>query len=178
VATATKSKPETPSVPKVCTFYSRHGNLRLPRVKQHDRLGPLGDRYAHIFFTDENGREITRKVYEFERGQLTLTEGQDTYPDGPNGEMQDAVTWLRRHPEYNSRFHEEGREPGRPQPSDEDFLAAVTEAALNLDDEQITALLRQERATHQRPTLLKTADDARRRVLALKEQAQIPDEAA
>jgi hypothetical protein len=155
---------------KTLTFHSKHGALRLPRVKQVNRLDQLGNQHAHVYFKDENNVDISRRVYEFENGTLTLREGQDVYPDGPGGVEQDAVTWLRAHPEYNGRFFESGNEPDRPLPSDDDFHRNLRRHLLALDHDSVVGMLKQERETHARPVLLTAADETRREILALRAQ--------
>lgn len=109
--------------------------------------------------------------YDFApEGWLEVREGQDMLPDGPvdpeTGQRtkQDAVAWLSAHPLLNTRFWHEGHEPDRPLPTEDDFLAIVTDAAAALEREPIVVALEQERATHGRPMLVKAAERALLRV--------------
>lgn len=116
------------------------------------------------------GRQIKqqdRVVYDFAPdGRLEVREGQDVLADGPvdpaTGEPteQDAVAWLMSHPLLNERFWVEGYEPGRPLPTERDFMAIVTQASALLQEKPIVGALEQEMATHNRPVLVAAAEDA------------------
>lgn len=163
MATATKTKAE----PKTHTFYSRNRKLRLVRIPQ----ATVPDSWGGLV-TRERFPGVTRKVYEFENGQLTVTAGEDNWPDAPDGSEQDAVDWLRSHEDFNVRYHEQGNEPDRPLPTDEDFMDMVNEASMRWDVEAIVELLRTERESHNRASLVTFADRARKRTLAARQQAQ------
>lgn len=175
MATATKQKPEPQTEPSTHVFYSRHGNLRLPRVKQVMRIDQLGQQHPHVYFRDENGQEVTRRVYEFQNGMLQVQPGQDVYPDGPGGEPQDSLTWLRNHHEFNKRYHEHGNEPDRPLPSDEDFHRMLRRHLVALDVEAVVAMLAQERETHKREALIKAGEQVRREILQLRQELENGD---
>lgn len=87
-------------------------------------------------------------------------------PDGPldpvTGELtlQDALAWLTAHPLLNERFWHDGHEPGRPLPTDSDFLGMLTEHTALLQSEPIEVMLEQERATHARTLLLEACERA------------------
>ena len=162
---AATAEPKTE--PKTHTFYSRHRKLRLIRIPQ----AVVNDNWGGQI-TRERFPGVTRSIYEFENGQLTVTDGQDVFPDAPDGSAQDAVQWLRSHPEFNVRFHESGNEPDRPLPSDEDFMDMINEASLELNVDRIVELLREERESHNRASLMTFADRARKRTLALRQQLQ------
>jgi hypothetical protein len=146
---------------KTHEFYARgrHEKLvRQPAAEMHTALGAKVPVQASVF-------------YDFAPdGHLTVREGQDLLPDGPidpaTGErsMQDAVAWLSSHPLLNTRFWHDGHEPDRPLPTEDDFLAIVTDAAAALQREPIVVALEQERASHNRPVLVKTAERALARV--------------
>jgi hypothetical protein len=53
-----------------------------------------------------------------------------------------------------------GNEIDRPQPTEDEFLADLTDAAISLDGEAVAALLEKERATHNRPMLVDAAERA------------------
>lgn len=160
-------------------FYSRNRSLRLIRIPQAVVPDGWGGQVKRERYQGYPGSD--RCVYEFTNGHLEVVVGAknwDVFPDGPDGEEQNTVQWLQAHEEFNRRFHQAGNEPDRPLPTEEDFLTAVNEASMNLDVETIVEMLRTERETHKRPTLMKVADDARKRTLALKQQlsAQGPPE--
>lgn len=158
------------------TFRTKHTNLLLWRKQTKE----VRNHHAELVSRDEG------VYYQFKPGPagdgvLDVYEGQDVLPDGydaASGEVveQDAISWLRNHPDLNltdvGGFHEEGREPGRPLPTDADFLADVMLAVNALDADALEQLLEQEEATHKRPLLLGTARKALDGVRAVAEQAQ------
>lgn len=79
---------------------------------------------------------------------------------------RDLVTALRSHKGYNVDFFEEGAEPGRPQPTEERFMEMVTDFTLAWDAENLKGLIETEKATHNRPMLVKSAQGALLRVEA------------
>lgn len=173
VATATQ-KQETAEavVPKMWTFRSKHAELCLVREPLIRTVEATG--------IQRTVNELTAIRCKFRGGVLVVTEDvrvapvpglvpNRVMPDGVLGAEQDMLTWLRSHPDFNSRFHEDGNEPDRPLPTDDQFLEAVNDAAFRLDEEAITAMLAQERETHNRPVLVKAADDQRKRVIRMKQ---------
>lgn len=139
------------------TFYSKGDNYRAVRVPAVDQVTAYG---SVVVAKHE-------LVYDFSPdGRITLRAGDDVLPDGPfdeetgGFESQDAITFLRRHPDRNSLFWEEGKEPGRPVPSDDVFIGLVTDAAITLNRKPIAALLDQERVTHKRDNLIRQAEAA------------------
>jgi hypothetical protein len=145
-------------------FYSRGRNERLIRRPA-------------VLVTDALGRQETRQeAYRIEfapEGWYTATEGKAPMLDSegwlasdeelaerglpPRGEPRDEVQALRSHKQFNVRFWEEGNEPDRARPLEEDFIAELTSA---------TMLLQQEQATHQRPVLLRSATAAVEQITA------------
>ena len=177
MATATK---KTAANPKTATFHSRHGAFRIVRVPEFVGINSWGQQVKHQPF---EGLPVTRAVYEFEKGTLEVIEGDKNWhvlPDGPGGEMQDTIEYLRRHEEFNKRFHESGNEPDRPLPTESDFNRLLRKNLLNLDLDATVAMLQTERETHNRPELVKAADETRREILLLRQQHQDapPPEAA
>jgi hypothetical protein len=138
-------------------YYARGREETLVRRPQVDQQTPLGrqirlqDAVRYSFAPD---------------GRLSVAEGQDMLADGPldpetmEPTMQDAVAWLESHSLRNVRFWEEGKEPDRPLPTEEDFLEAVTAATAGLQVEPLQELLEAERGSHARPVLLKAAERA------------------
>lgn len=83
----------------------------------------------------------------------------------PTGLLKrDMVTALRSHHALNDLFFEEGREPGRPLPTEADFLESITAAVADLDTEKLQELLEQEQGSHNRGLLVTTAERALERV--------------
>lgn len=145
---------------KTYSFYSRgraEKLIRQPTIQTFTALGAKVQAQGTV-------------AYDFApEGRLEIREGQDMLPDGPpdeNGQptVQDAVAWLFAHPLLNTRFWCEGHEPGRPLPTEDDFLAIVTDAAAALEREPIVVALEEERASHNRPMLVKAAERALARV--------------
>lgn len=175
MATATKQQERAEAVtPKTWTFRSKHGSfciVREPLIRSVEATG--------IQRTINQESAIRCK---FHQGVLVVTEDltvtpaegivpNRVMPDGPMGEPQDMVSWLRSQRDFNLRYHEEGNEPDRPLPTDDQFLEMVNDAAFALDEERITELLAQERETHNRSVLVKAADDQRKRVIRMKQLA-------
>ena len=150
------------------TFYSRGRMERLVRQPLHREVTSLGTQ-----------REVQSGVrYEFgPDGWLTVTEGQDMLADGPldpatrKPTAQDAYAWLRSHELLNTRFWEEGNEPDRLQPTEEDFLDALNLNTASMQPELIREQLQQERATHNRKLLVNSAERALERIAQVEEFA-------
>lgn len=160
--------PATAEQVEVAQFYSRGREEMLVRRPQIDTPTMTG-----------GSMRVQNPVrYSFApNGRLSLRPGQDMLPDGPpdpeTGEpsMQDAIAWLTEgfdnrdgtfgpHPQFNVRVWREGHEPDRPRPLEGDFLAEVTAAAAGLQVEPIRELLEAEVAGHNRPVLVKAAENA------------------
>jgi hypothetical protein len=144
---------------KQATFVARKKNLRLVRQAED---------YAELV----SGRRVKTQEpvrYLFGEGtppgQIVKRAGEDVLNDGPVDDdfqptPQDAITWLRAHPLYNVEFSEIGNEIDRPQPTEDEFIEALTDAAISLDGEAVAGLLEKERATHNRPMLVDAAQRA------------------
>lgn len=167
---------------KTYEFYSRSRNQRLVRRPT-------------VFTESAVGTRILAQSgvrYEFQDGRLTIREGQDRIADGPIGEdgqptVQDAYAWLTRgflhtdgsygpHPLLNVTLWEDGNEPDRPRPTDDEFLEVVNDALAALDPEPLVALLERERATHNRPVLLRAAERAVTTITAMRDKLEEPPE--
>jgi hypothetical protein len=97
-------------------------------------------------------------AYDFApNGRLTLEEGQDPLDTGPRGETEDAISWIRRHAHLNVYFWEQGREPDRPLPTDEQMLERIMRAGMDLQPHRLLALIATEESTHHRQMLLNVA---------------------
>lgn len=159
---------------KTFTFRSRHGRLRLVRVGQAVVPDGWGGQVTRERWPDTHPG-VTRVVYEFERGVLEVVVGGKNWhelPDGPDGETLSTVDWLRLHGEFNVRFFEDGNEPDRQLPTEEDFMDRVNAASVALDVDAIADLLRQERESHNRPNLVTVADNARKRTLRARQELE------
>lgn len=151
---------DDPLVPEplgtVVVFRSKSLRYRAIRQPKVEEQGPTGAK-----------RVVLSPVrYEFgPDGRCAVNVGNDILRDGDydpeSGDYKplDAVGWLRRHPDLNGLFWEEGREPGRPQPIETEFLKLANEAFMDRDPERLSALLVQERETHGREVLLRTVED-------------------
>jgi hypothetical protein len=133
-------------------FYSVHRELQLLRQHTVSTENPAtGNKIVHV----------PPIVYRFApHGVLHVKHGQDVHPDGPGGEMQDAVAWLTSHPRLNKRFQWQGHEAGRPLPLEGDYMAAVTTATAHGDLAKLRELEEQEESTHQRTLLLSSVRHA------------------
>lgn len=93
--------------------------------------------------------------------------GRVVYSFSPNGEFRTrdkrAVDYLRALPTFNSEFWEVGSEPGA-LPSSDAALERISDLMMELDDEGLEVIQREEQATHQRPDVLKQVEIARRKV--------------
>jgi hypothetical protein len=141
-------------------FYSaKHRGLQLQRQRTIRAQNALGNDYV--------AQEPV--IYRFApNGMITVEPGQDVLPDGPGGAEQDAIAWLTSHPRYGHRFVWKGHEPGRPLPSDEDFLGMVNVATANRDFNALDELEEQEQRTHQRSMLLAAVVSARKALESVK----------
>lgn len=143
---------------KTVTFYSRSPNLRIVR------------RSALTQFTADR-REVPWKpevVYEFEQRLLPLEPGVDVLPDGPDGEEQDAIGFLRNHFNRNGLtaggFYEDGDEPGKLHPTEDEMLGRLMDAVSVLERDDAVAVLEEEQATHGRAIVTATAEKAIERI--------------
>lgn len=155
--------PATATEIQTHSFYSRGRNERLVRQPQVMTETPLGrqiklqDAVRYDFAPD---------------GRLEIREGRDPIADGPldpaTGEptVQDALAWLTAHPLINTRFWHEGHEPDRLLPTEDDFMAILTDASAALESEPVQVALELERATHNRPLLVKSAERTLTTILA------------
>lgn len=165
MATVNLSDVKAPAGAKKVTFRTKHAKLRLIRKS----IREIRNHHGELISREEGVK------YEFQNGVLDVYEGQDVMADAYDAEAraiveQDAVSWLRNHPNLDSRrtggFHEEGREPGRPLPTDQDVLEEITTAAMLLDADVLEAVIDREQATHKRPVLIQAATSALEKVLA------------
>lgn len=144
---------------KPIQFYSRHSNLTLWRVSPITEVLAGG-----ILRTAQEGL-----AYNFEpNGRLTVYVGQDVLPTRQThlntAENEDAVDWLRRHPLLNNFFYEDGAEPGRPLPTDADFLRDLLAATADLQEDRVQAMRAQEVESHGRQNLIDACDTALARI--------------
>lgn len=137
-------------------FYSKHAGLQLVRQRTVRAQNALGNDYIAV------PPVVYRFVDHARVGVLTVAPNQDVLEDGPGGAEQDAIAWLMSHPRYGVRFVRKGQEPGRPLPTDEDFLSMVTTATANRDFAALDELEAQEKRTHQRSLLLANVANARK----------------
>lgn len=161
---------------KTHRFYSRGRLEKLVRQPQVDVPTMMGTLL----------RQQESVSYSFApNGWLEVYEGQDVIADGPmdpetlQRTEQDAVAWLSSHPLLNTRFWHEGHEPDRPLPTENDFMATLTDAAAALTPEPVRVALEQELATHKRPVLVKAAERTLETIEAMNAQMaerQSPDE--
>ncbi len=142
--------------PDEVVFLSRYTNLVLVRRNMRDDGGI-------------NRRIIdTGKKYRFEQGVLRVRPGQDKmidhdgwlHRDAEQDIERDAVDALRAHRRFNKEFWEVGKEPGRPQPYEEEVLEWLGEAVADLNVERLEQLLVGERETHNRPLLVRALTSA------------------
>lgn len=137
----------------VHVFYACGMNVQLIRESEGDQV------FNHQGLPV--GRPHPGLRYSFApTGAIAVREGQDVRPDGPNGEDQDAVQWLLRHPNLNMFFWEAGNEPDRQRPLESDYLKAVHAALSNGEEVKLVALLEEEKAGHNRQVLVEAANSA------------------
>lgn len=131
-------------------FRSKYSGLRLVRKNAEQVFNPS---YNTVSITSP---EV---VYEFRSGVLEIPRNTDVLPDRyEDGEWktQDALEWLRSHPEFNIRFIEV--EEIAPDPSV--ILAAITDALIARDLEALHALGDEEYGTWARPEITEKLDAA------------------
>lgn len=128
--------------------------VRRPHVERANDVGQVGTVVEGV-------------SYDFAPdGLFRATVGKDVMVD-PDGVERDQVDWLRAHRDCGLMFVEEGREPGRQLPTEEEFSAEVVEATADLDSERLRGLLDEERSTHGRPGLIALVEGALRKVEGL-----------
>lgn len=132
-------------------FYSSARNLRLVRRPLIMEMSSLG--------TQRRVQEPKRYLFAPD-GNLTVREGDDVLDDGPYGEPQDVLAWLRAHPLYNVYFWEDGNEPDRLRPLERDVLGAINEATARRDTNRLQELLDAEQSTHNRRMLVDACEGA------------------
>lgn len=122
---------------KVTRFYSR-GHAQTVTIESPDIV------------YDDHGHRI-------EKGGTIA----DFAPDGwYETDDDDIVAVLREREGYNLDFFEEGNEPDAIKPTEGDAIATIIEATAAEDDEAIQKVLDEEKATHNRPTVVGAATAA------------------
>lgn len=144
-------------MPESITFNSKYREERLVRSPVNKVPTATGEQM------NANPNAVS---YSFApNGTLTVLAGQDERPDGPPGEdgqptVQDAAAWIRSRPGFNVHIFEEGREPGRPLPTEQELSKQITAATLQLDVDELQAIIQRERETHERASVLTQAQEA------------------
>ena len=154
MTTAVEAKAAEKAGVETATFYSKSMGLRLVRRPRNIIVNPVGQQ-----------SEVSKHLgYHFApEGRITVVAGQDVLMDGPvdpetmEPTAQDALGWLRSHPQLNVLFFEDGAEPDRPRPTDKEFYAALKGFAESRDVAAIAGLVKRERATHNREALIEAA---------------------
>lgn len=126
-------------------FISNHPAMRVLRATAQERLL-------------QNGNVAVTKpelCYEFQDRRLSVRLGQDVLPDKVDpdtGEIveQDAVEYLRTHPDFNNRFYEITPEVPDPGP----LFEQITTALLSEDVAALTAIGDEEHATFNRDEIM------------------------
>lgn len=148
--------------PTAAVFYSRITELvlvRRPKVEDHLSTGLTVTKQEGIKYRFRPAGGV---------GVLVVHTGDDELVDGSAwlaaGEDQrlkrDIVDALKAHQYFNRDFWLEGEEPDRLRPTDEEFLAEVSDGLAELDIAKLRNVLKQEEDTHARPLLLRTARHA------------------
>lgn len=182
MTTAAPETTTTATEPKEHTFVARGRSERLVRRPVLEKPDGFGGWIKY-----DDGRR-----FDFDPdGQIVVRDGEDIrdddHPAGqvsdvilaerglpPLGQPRDAVQWLRGHPAFGIRFWEEGNEPDRLHPLEEEFSAMLTQAAIGLDEERVEELLAAERATHSRGPLLRAAEATLAQIRSTKERVSMP----
>jgi hypothetical protein len=127
-------------------------NLRVVRKSAQQQVLPDGG-IAQI---------APEVVYEFQEGWLSVVPGRDVIADGPWDDKiggpseQDALSYLRNHPDFGHRFLE--ILPAAPEPSD--VLVDIGTALATGDVEKLTEIGNEEAATWKRQVVLDKVNDA------------------
>jgi hypothetical protein len=117
-------------------FLSSIVNLRIVRVPSRRRYNERGELEM-----------LPGEAYEFADGLLKV--------DDP-----EVADWLRKHPKFNTKFVEVGNEPGRIKPELPDVLSAISAAAARGDLPTLVKIYDEEKSTHERETVLTSAQSA------------------
>lgn len=143
----------------ICEFYSKSTNLlliRVPEITQPLATGVLEVRQKGVSVSFAPGGRARAKV------------GQDVLPTkvGEFGEVEeeDLVSWLRNHHANGVLFFEEGREPDRPRPTEDQMLEWIVDAVAALDSSRAHELLEHEQATHNREVILRACQRALQKI--------------
>lgn len=93
MATDTLIKPQT------VRYWSMSDNYGIPRVEPDEVVQPNGKLVVR------NRNDYERYYVQFRNNQLEVKVGQDVLPTGPDGEQEDVVAFLERHPRFGIMFH-------------------------------------------------------------------------
>lgn len=156
---------------RVVAFYAKGTHQRLVRRHGQTRLNAMtGVHYEDPDFPSVVVEFAPSGRIELEPGEGIGKAAPGTYADkqecarrgvDPSREVpRDTISWLRAHRGYNVDFYEEGNEPDRPQPTEEKFFELLTGFTLEFDVENLRGLVETEKATHNRPNLVKAAQAA------------------
>jgi hypothetical protein len=163
--------------PKTVTFISKGPNLSLERVPPDVEYVSAGGSI----------KQLVRKpavVYATENGIIKVEVGQDVLstefgPQMPGNtfrptdqETEDAVDWLRRHPEFGDRFFEQPQQ----EPDAEDVFLEIgkAEAAKNLD--RLNELAEFELANWNRERVMEKLKEAYNAITGEEEPEETPAE--
>jgi hypothetical protein len=164
--------------PKTITFISKGPNLYLERVPPEVRYVSQGGSIKQL--VDKPG-----VVYETRNGSFTVAIGQDVLPTyyGPQVEGQwfketdkeeeDAVEWLRRHPEFGDRFFEQPQEA----PDAEDVFLEIGKAEATKDLDKLNEIAEFELQNWNRERVMEACRDAYEAITGGSEAAQEGTEA-
>lgn len=142
---------------RVHRFVATGAELTLTRRQQVDGTNQFGQKV----------RVQDPVRYTFApKGYIEIAEGQHVLPDGPGGTDQDLVSWLLAHPALGRRFVHVAPDGDELLPSEADFMEAVVEASVALDEPRLRALIDDERDGHGRVNLIEAAEKAHGKVLS------------
>lgn len=164
---ATELEPVIADDARTVAFYSKGTHLRLVRkhgrVKQNPLNGGFYDDPDHLSDVVEFAPRGRIELEPGERievdGKGWLADAQELERRGVEGgyRPRDLISALRAHKGWNIDFFEEGAEPDMPQPTPERFNEMLTAFRLDMDVENLRGLVETEKATHNRPTLVQSA---------------------
>lgn len=149
-------------------FYSRRQDLRLVKTPRYPIYGPGGR---------EMGTQLGEAV-QFRDGQLRVPlKGKMRMDDGREMPAVEVRDWLENHRLFSDREDGFWRIDPEAPPVSREELDALTQIALDFDEERLVAFIEQERSGWAREDLLGTAEKALERMREIAKAAAAAEQA-
>lgn len=143
-------------------FMARRRSLRLVKESILPRYGAAGQKVG-----EQPGQTVV-----FRDGTLRVPlEGEMVLEDGRKCDAVEVLEWLEKHPRLKDLNEGFWRVDPTAPPVTGEEMRAIMEAAIELDEDKLVALVEQERAGWDREAVLSTAEDALTRIRTMKQAA-------